>query len=81
MAQEYAKAVVAAAALRRSAVGHLVDELRVTTTIEDALRFKAEMAAVHTDYASILAATVAIQARNDVLAAQLKFLRQRPHPN
>jgi len=82
MARKHARAVIAASTRRKSAVALLVDQMRVTTTLEDALRIKADMTAVQTNYeASIMAATHAKQARNDTLAAQLRILRQRPHPN
>jgi hypothetical protein len=74
-ADEYAKTVTEAARLHRREVARLVDEMRVAETLAEAARIKTELAAVQHRYESVLMVeTIAMQAHNDQLAAELRMV-------
>ena len=68
MAEQFVDAVHEAATRRRVADARLVDELGMAETFAEMERIRAHMSRVRRDYeASLMAATVAMQRRNDDL--------------
>ena len=77
-ADEYAKAVTEAAGIHRRAVARLVSELLGAETMAAAERIKAQLTTVQYEYEAVLMTeTIAMQARNDQLAAELRELDKR----
>jgi hypothetical protein len=78
VADEYAQAVMEAARLHRRLVARLVDEMRVVETRAEAERIKAELMTAQDQYETILMTEmVAVKARTDWLAVQLRELEKR----
>ncbi len=75
MAEDYAKSVAEMARRHRREVAGLVDEMRTAETLDEVARIKAELTAAQDRYEAVLMAeTIALQARNDQLAAKLRTL-------
>ena len=78
-ADEYAKAVAEAAGVHRCAVARLLAELLDAETMAAAARIKVQLTAVQDEYETVLMTeTIAMQARNDQLGAELRELDKRP---
>lgn len=78
LAEEFVNAVHEAATWRRDTIAKLVDEMRIAEDPADVERIKAEMEQVRHDYEdSLMAATVAMQGRNDLLHAELTALERQ----
>jgi hypothetical protein len=80
-ADKYAKAVTEAAGIHRCAVARLIAELMDAETMAAAARIKVELATVQSQYEAVLMTeTIAMQAQNDQLEAELRSLTfdQRP---
>ena len=81
-ADEYAKAVTEAAGIHRCEVARLLASLLDAETMAAAARIKAELTTVQSEYEAVLMTeTMAMQARNDQLAAELRELRIRRPPS
>lgn len=77
MAEQYAKTVTEMAKLHRREVGRLVAAMSTAETLDEVERIKAELTAAQDEYEAVLMAeTIALQARNDQLAAQLRALEE-----
>ena len=77
-ADEYARAVTEAAVIHRCAVARLISKLMDAETMAADARIKVELRAVQDQYESVLMTeTIAMQARNDQLAAELRELDKR----
>ncbi len=75
VAEDYAKSVAEMARRHRREVAGLVDEMRTAETLDEVARIKAELTAAQDRYEAVLMAeTIALQARNDQLAAKLRTL-------
>jgi hypothetical protein len=80
-ADEYAKAVTEAVRLRRCEVVRLVDAMRSAETLADAARIETELTTVQEQYeAALMTETIALQAHNDQLGAELRSLLERHRP-
>ena len=80
-ADEYAKAVTEAAGIHRCTVARLLASLLDAETMAAAAKIKAELTAVQTEYETVLMTeTIAMQARNDQLSAELRELGIRRPP-
>ena len=78
-ADDYANAATEAAGIHRCEVARLIAELMDAETLAAAARIKVELTAVQDRYEAVLMAeTIAIQARNDQYAAELREKRQPP---
>ena len=75
MAEQYAKTVTEMARRHRREVARLVQEVSAAESLAEVERIKAELAAAQDRYeAALMAETIALQARNDRLAAKLRTL-------
>ena len=80
-ADEYAKAVTEAAGIYRSRGSRLLASLLDAETMAAAARIKAELTAVQNEYETVLMTeTIAMQARNDQLAAEPREIGIRRPP-
>ena len=74
----YAKAVMEAARLHKCLIARLVEEMRVVETLAGAERIKAELMAAQDQYEAILMTEmIAVKARTDWLAVQLREFEKR----
>ena len=75
VAEQYAKTVTEMARRHRREVARLVQEVSAAESLAEVERIKAELAAAQDRYeAALMAETIALQARNDRLAAKLRTL-------